>query len=401
MKLKSNEPFWLVKNGIKHSYPSLRADISTDLLIVGAGITGSLIAHRCIAMGYKTVLIDRREVANGSTSATTSMLQYEIDIPLYQLMELIGEKGAIDSYKACFDSINQVETLVHKIKSNCGFKKKDSVYFAAFKKDVPWLQQELEARQKAGFPVAWLNADEILQRYGLHNTFGGIHSAQGASIDAFALAHDLLAYNHSRGLDIYDKTNIAEVKHTRRGGIVTTDRGYTIRAGNIIYCNGFESTEMIKERFVNLHSTYAVVGESGDYNFSRIENTLFWNTAQPYIYMRTTDDNRLLIGGEDDEFVNAKRRDALLGRKTQRLEAKLRKLLPDYDFRTDFAWAGTFGTTKDGLPYIGTHPDFPKAYFVLGFGGNGITFSVIGMDMLEAFLKGRKHHLSPYFRFGR
>lgn len=401
MKLKSNEPFWLVKNGIKHSYPSLRADISTDLLIVGAGITGSLIAHRCIAMGYKTVLIDRREVANGSTSATTSMLQYEIDIPLYQLMELIGEKGAIDSYKACFDSINQVETLVHKIKSNCGFKKKDSVYFAAFKKDVPWLQQELEARQKAGFPVAWLNADEILQRYGLHNTFGGIHSAQGASIDAFALAHDLLAYNHSRGLDIYDKTDIAEVKHTRRGGIVTTDRGYTIRARNIIYCNGFESTEMIKERFVNLHSTYAVVGESGDYNFSRIENTLFWNTAQPYIYMRTTDDNRLLIGGEDDEFVNAKRRDALLGRKTQRLEAKLRKLLPDYDFRTDFAWAGTFGTTKDGLPYIGTHPDFPKAYFVLGFGGNGITFSVIGMDMLEAFLKGRKHPLSPYFRFGR
>lgn len=401
MKLKSNEPFWLVKNGIKHSYPSLRADISTDLLIVGAGITGSLIAHRCIAMGYKTVLIDRREVANGSTSATTSMLQYEIDIPLYQLMELIGEKGAIDSYKACFDSINQVETLVHKIKSNCGFKKKDSVYFAAFKKDVPWLQQELEARQKAGFPVAWLNADEILQRYGLHNTFGGIHSAQGASIDAFALAHDLLAYNHSRGLDIYDKTDIAEVKHTRRGGIVTTDRGYTIRARNIIYCNGFESTEMIKERFVNLHSTYAVVGESGDYNFSRIENTLFWNTAQPYIYMRTTDDNRLLIGGEDEEFVNAKRRDALLGRKTQRLEAKLRKLLPDYDFRTDFAWAGTFGTTKDGLPYIGTHPDFPKAYFVLGFGGNGITFSVIGMDMLEAFLKGRKHPLSPYFRFGR
>lgn len=401
MKLKSNKPFWLVKNGIKHSYPSLRADISTDLLIVGAGITGSLIAHRCIAMGYKTVLIDRREVANGSTSATTSMLQYEIDIPLYQLMELIGEKGAIDSYKACFDSINQVETLVHKIKSNCGFKKKDSVYFAAFKKDVPWLQQELEARQKAGFPVAWLNTDEILQRYGLHNTFGGIHSAQGASIDAFALAHDLLAYNHSRGLDIYDKTNIAEVKHTRRGGIVTTDRGYTIRAGNIIYCNGFESTEMIKERFVNLHSTYAVVGESGDYNFSRIENTLFWNTAQPYIYMRTTDDNRLLIGGEDEEFVNAKRRDALLGRKTQRLEAKLRKLLPDYDFRTDFAWAGTFGTTKDGLPYIGTHPDFPKAYFVLGFGGNGITFSVIGMDMLEAFLEGRKHPLSPYFRFGR
>ena len=90
MKLKSNEPFWLVKNGLKHSYPSLDKDISTDVLIVGSGITGSLIAHRCMQEGYKTVLIDRREVANGSTSATTSMLQYEIDVPLFELIEQIG-----------------------------------------------------------------------------------------------------------------------------------------------------------------------------------------------------------------------------------------------------------------------------------------------------------------------
>ena len=82
MKLKSNEPFWLVKNGILNSYPSLRNDISVDVLIVGGGITGSLIAHQCIKDGHKTALIDRREIANGSTSATTSMLQYEIDVKL-------------------------------------------------------------------------------------------------------------------------------------------------------------------------------------------------------------------------------------------------------------------------------------------------------------------------------
>ncbi|MFN7100263.1 MAG: FAD-dependent oxidoreductase, partial [Flavobacterium sp.] len=76
MKLKSSEPFWLVKNGILHSYPSLQENISTDILVVGGGITGSLIAHQCIEDGHKTVLIDRREIGHGSTSATTSMLQY-------------------------------------------------------------------------------------------------------------------------------------------------------------------------------------------------------------------------------------------------------------------------------------------------------------------------------------
>lgn len=67
MKLKSNEPFWLVKNGMTASYPSLKEDIETEILIVGGGITGSLIAHQCVIDGYKTTLIDRREIGHGST----------------------------------------------------------------------------------------------------------------------------------------------------------------------------------------------------------------------------------------------------------------------------------------------------------------------------------------------
>ena len=63
----------------------MRKDVVSDVLIVGAGITGVLIAHACIGAGLNVVIVDRRKGANGSTSATTSMLQYEIDAPLYQL----------------------------------------------------------------------------------------------------------------------------------------------------------------------------------------------------------------------------------------------------------------------------------------------------------------------------
>lgn len=401
MKLKSNEPFWLVKNGLKHSYPSLDRDISTDILIIGSGITGSLIAHRCIAEGYKTVLIDRREVANGSTSATTSMLQYEIDVPLYKLIDQIGEAGAVAAYKACFDSIDQLGKVSGEVRSDCGFKKKESLYFAAYKKDTEWLKQEFDARKKHGFPVKWLAEEEIKEKYGLENTHGGILSAQGASIDAFCLAHDILAYNHKKGLEIYDKTDIEAVVYQRNGVKVSTNYGNTIKAKKIIYCNGFESTELIKENFVQLLSTYAVVSEVAEDDFTPLKDTLFWNTASPYLYMRTTDDGRLLIGGEDEDFVNATKRDALLQQKSKKLEKKIEKMFPGYDFRTDFVWAGTFGETKDGLPYIGSHKDFPGAYFVLGFGGNGITFSVIGMDMVADMLQGKKHPLSKYFKFGR
>lgn len=401
MKLKSSEPFWLVKNGIINSYPSVRENLETEILIVGGGITGSLIAHQCISDGYETVLIDRREIGNGSTSATTSMLQYEIDVPLHQLIDLIGEEAAVESYWACYKSIDDLGQIVKQVKSDCGFKKKESLYFAAHKKDVIGLKKEFEARKKIGIPVKWLEADEIEKKFQLKNSFGGILSEQGGNIDAFNLTHDILAYNHKKGLKIFDKTDIKKTTYKRNGVTVITEYGTTIKAKKIIYCNGFESTEIIKDNFVKLLSTYAIVGERFEDDRSYLNETLFWNTAKPYNYMRTTDDNRLLIGGEDEDFVNAQKRDELLNQKSDKLTKYLKKILPNYDFRMDFVWAGTFGETKDGLPYIGRHRNFESAYFVLGFGGNGITFSVIGMDLVSQMLKNEKHPLQEYFRFRR
>lgn len=401
MKLKSNEPFWLVKNGLLASYPSLKKDVECNVLIIGGGITGSLIAHQCIKDGYDTILIDKREIANGSSSATTSMLQYEIDVPLYELIDMIGEEGAVASYRACFDSIDQLGQVVKEIKSKCGYKKKQSLYFAALKKDVSNLMREYETRKKYGFPVQWLGAADIEMKFEIFNTQGGILSNQGSSIDAFKFVHDALQYNIDKGLKVYDKTEAVEVKYSTTGVTVKTQQGHIIRANQLIYCNGFESTEVIKEKFVNLLSTYAIVGEVAEDDLSVIEDTLVWNTAEPYIYLRTTMDNRILIGGEDDEFVNAAKRDKLINQKSKKLEKQLAKILPQMKFTTDFTWAGTFGETKDGLPYIGAHPDFPSTYFVLGFGGNGITFSVIGMEMVSAMLHGKDHPLAPYFKFKR
>lgn len=401
MDLKSNEPFWLLKNGLTASYPSLKSNESCDVLIIGGGITGSLIAHQMVNDGYKTILIDKREICNGSTSATTSMLQYEIDVPLFELIEKIGEKGAVESYKACSNAIDVLEKLSKQIRSSAGFKRKKSLYFAAKKKDVDWLKKEYKARKDAGFDVKWLEPDRIIKEFGFENTFGGILSKQGASIDAFKFAHELLDHNVKKGLKIFDKTEMKKVEYHRGFNLITVESGFQIKAKKIIYCIGYESKNLIKENFVDLKSTYAVVSEIDVDKFKNISSTLVWNTADPYLYMRTTDDGRLLIGGGDEDFYDAEKRDLLLYKKEKEILKNLKKIKPDYHFYTDFVWAGTFGETKDGLPYIGTHKKFKNSYFVLGFGGNGITFSVTGMDMASKFMKNKKHPLSEYFRFGR
>ncbi|KIO77075.1 FAD-dependent oxidoreductase [Pedobacter lusitanus] len=400
MNIRSNEPFWLVKNGLLYTYPSLRENISCDILIVGSGITGALMAHALTEKGYKTVLIDKREIANGSSSATTSMLQYEIDIPLYKLIAQIGEQGAVGSYRACRDSIYKLEKLINEIKSDCGFEKKDSVYFAKLKKDVGWLKKEFEARKAADFEVVWLTPEEIKSRYGLIAE-GAILSKDGASVDAFRLAHDLLHYNAERGLTVYDKTKLEKVKYKGGQVLAQTEGGAIITAGKIVYCTGYETQEMLPEQIVKLKSTYAMVSEKNKQLKDDICNTLFWNTDAPYLYMRTTSDGRLLAGGEDEDFKNPVKRDALLERKKNKLVKTVSKFLPEVEFIEDFCWCGTFGETKDGLPYIGEHPKFPDTYFVLGFGGNGITFSVMGMEIISAMLEGELDLLSYYFRFRR
>ncbi len=401
MDLKSNEPFWLIKNGLLATYPSLKEDAVCDVLVVGGGITGSLIAHQCVRDGYKTILIDKREISNGSSSATTSMLQYEIDTPLYKLIEKIGEKGAVASYEACAKSIDRLGKVAHQIKSKAGFRKKDSLYFAALKKDVDGLKKEFDARKKAGFAVKWMEAREIVKKYDLHETYGGILSRKGASVDAFMLVHEILAYNQKKGLQVYDRTGLTKVKYGNRINEATLNTGATIRCKKIVYCVGYESASMIKEKFVDLISTYAIVSEIAPAASRKYKDVLIWNTADPYNYLRTTDDGRMLIGGEDEEFRNPQRRDALIGKKEQKLIRSFEKYLPHVPFYSDFAWAGTFGETKDGLPYIGEHKNFKRSYFVLGFGGNGITFSVTGMEMVSNWLKGKKHPLAPYFAFGR
>ena len=132
-----------------------------------------------------------------------------------------------------------------------------------------------------------------------------------------------------------------------------------------------------------------------------VKQCLIWDSGSPYLYLRTTTEGRVILGGEDEDFVNAKRLDVCISQKTRTLVEKFRRLFPAVPLEMVFAWAGTFGETKDGLAYIGLHPRFPHAYFALGYGGNGITSSLIAAEIIQDAFSGRKNPDAHLFRFGR
>lgn len=401
MRLRSKEPYWLLKNGILHAYPSLRKDISCDVLVMGGGITGALLAYQMASEGYRTVLIDKRDVSQGSTSATTSLLQYEIDEPLYSLKKKVGDAVAIESYRQGIAAIEQLGHLVDEIGINCDFEKQKSLYIAHSKKHAKWLLEECRHRSEAKIKVRWMSGEELKEDFDIQGE-GAILSEDAACVDGYSLAHGLLTYavEHLH-LEVYDHTEVTKVKFDLRKNFVSTDNDHVITTQHVIYATGYESHEILKDKVADLISTYACISEPLDSLPAILNDTVLWNTDNPYLYVRSTPDNRILVGGADEPFKDPDRRDRLIEKKERVLMEQFGYLMPGVPFIPDFSWAGTFGVTKDALPYIGEHPDFPQSYFVLGFGGNGITFSVMGMQMISDALAGRPNRFLEYFRFGR
>jgi glycine/D-amino acid oxidase-like deaminating enzyme len=66
------------------------------------------------------------------------------------------------------------------------------------------------------------------------------------------------------------------------------------------------------------------------------------------------------------------------------------------------SWAGTFGQTRHGLPFIGEHPDVPRTWFALGYGGNGIPFSLLAAQLFrERLLRGHPVRARALYGFDR
>ena len=399
MKLHSSQTFWPLKNAMSQGYPSLQNSISTDILIIGGGLTGALIAYKLLLEGKKVILVDKRDVCNGSTSASTALLQYEIDVPLHKLIKMKGVKCAVNSYKKCEKSIFDLKKIIDEIKSDCGFEFKKSIYFSSFKKDVKFLESEYEIRKKYRFDVKWLTQEDLTKR-GL-NAVAAIESKTGAIVNPYQLAQDLLRYCQDKGMTIFDRTTIISTKKYLKIMQAYTDKKHTIKAQHIIHCTGYESSEMISQPIVNLKSTYVSISESFDSLPIPFKDAIYWNTSKPYQYFRGTNDGRIIIGGGDEEFKNEQMRDELIDDKKAFLLKQFNKFFPGIPFVADYSWAGTFGETKDGLPYFGKLKRTKKEYYILGFGGNGITFSVMAMNSILPMLENLPHPDLQYYKFKR
>ena len=229
-----------------------------------------------------------------------------------------------------------------------------------------------------------------------------ILSRDGAQLDSYRFTHGLLAAARRAGVRIYDRTPVTRTRFRARGVELRTAGGARVRARHLVAATGYEADSFLPKGITSLHSTYALVSEPVPALHGwPADRCLIWETADPYVYLRTTSDSRVIIGGYDEDFRDPVARDRLLGAKAGALQRRFRQLFPRIPLEVAYAWAGTFARTDDGLPFIGRHPAVPHTWFALGYGGNGITYSLLAAELIRDRVLGRPNRDEELFGFGR
>jgi choline dehydrogenase-like flavoprotein len=101
LDLRTGRPVWFAYRAPAVPTDSLTQDVKTDALIVGMGISGAMMAEALTADGHQVICIDRRGPLKGSTSATTALVEFEIDQPLSTLSKMIGRTSAEQAWRRC------------------------------------------------------------------------------------------------------------------------------------------------------------------------------------------------------------------------------------------------------------------------------------------------------------
>lgn len=397
--LRAGKSVWQSRRLEKIVVQSLCKDARADVLIIGAGISGAMIADALSAEGLQVLIVDRRGAVLGSTPASTALLQYEIDTPLTHLSKQIGKTRAERIWRRSRLAVDSIRERARALNLNADLVNRDSLYLEGTVLDEAALRAEHAARRNAGFEVACLSATEVKARFHIDGR-SAILGYDNMTADPRRLAAGFLRAAQSRGARIAAPIEIDRIESDDRGVHATTTEGIIIGASHLVFASGYELPKGVPKKNLSIASTWALATFPQPRRLWP-EQCVIWEASDPYLYLRADPFGRIICGGEDEEFEDAGKRDALMAEKIEAVRAKLTKMMPWVDTTPEYSWCANFGASSTGTPSIGPVPKMKHCYAALGYGGNGITFSMIAAQILRAAIGGEEDCDADLFSFTR
>jgi glycine/D-amino acid oxidase-like deaminating enzyme len=388
-RLRRGEPVWAGDSGTTVVTASLPAAVIADVVVVGAGISGALVCRALRVSGRDVVVVDRKRPIAGSTMASTALLQYELDLPLHRLAERIGWSRAARAWRRSARAVQELGDIVRADHLRCQFATRDSLYLAGSQYGRRALALEATARNRAGLPATFLNAAAVRTAYGVDRTAAIV--GHGAAVAHPArLTAGLLRRSAASGVRLYHDANVVDAAPIRGGVLLTTDDGRALVANHVVFCCGYQVPNLVPPRSHQIHSTWAFAAQVRGMVPAWLRRTVVWEASDPYLYLRTLPDGSIVAGGRDERDGSAHGDATMLPTKARLLRDDVQALLPGLKPQVTHRWAGAFGESSLSLPVIDRLPGHSRAWVVAGFGGNGITFSVVAAQVVSAAVLGSR-----------
>jgi glycine/D-amino acid oxidase-like deaminating enzyme len=377
---------------------------NASVAIVGGGMTGALVAHAFASAGISTVLLEGAFVGRGSTAASSALLLEEPDLELAELVRRYGLRQARRIWQVSQESVHELVALLTRLRIACDLEVRDAVYYATDADAVDRLQREWALRTRTGFDATWLRPVDLRRLAGISGQ-GAIRTRGSAQFDPYRACLGILRAAAAAGAEVFERSRVQRIFTTHDHLRIHTRHG-AVNADRVVIATGYATPAFrpLAGRF-RMYRTYVLATEplsATERHRLGLADVLVWDTEDPYHYARWTRDHRLLLGGSDRVVRRGQRPAPVFAAATRELRAYFETRLPALaHVKTPLAWEGLFAMTPDSLPYVGPHRRYPRHWFALGYGGNGMTFAFLAARLLLERWQGTMSGDHALFEFGR
>ncbi len=379
-------PHWR-KTAALPRFPSIDHDITVDVAIVGAGITGVTTAYLLKQAGLSVALIEREQCGGIDTSHTTAHLTAATDLRLQELKGRFGPDVARAVWDGGMAAIERIEQNIQEHQIDCRFRRCPGfLHAASTDEDTAVFHRETETTRALGIVAEFQASIPVFH-------VPGVIFPRQAMFHPLAYLAGLLPRIPGHGSYVFESTEVQDVDKSPRqlrtpGGRVNFGHLILATHNPLTGLAGILRSTLLQTKLF-LYTSYAI---GARLPAGRLPEGLFWDTADPYNYLRVEerrDHSYLIYGGEDHKTGQEVDTPAHFAR----LEERLKGFFPDAAI--DARWSGQVIETNDGLPFIGSTAE--NQFIATGFAGNGMTFGTLSAMMATDFVLGRENAWQKLF----
>ena len=397
-------PLWTAINDVPALYPWLFKEETCDVCVIGGGVTGALCALRLASSGVDTVLISGGPIGYGATAACSGSMRFDVAGGLRELSAGIGIDQAVRVYHMCEEAITSLERLTSSLEADCGFYRTDGLLFTCDENSVEDLRKEYLLRRHNGFEVEFLRREQEKDAYSFPMAAGILSKSLAAAADPYRLAHAVAAAAQKAGARIYENTTIEHISGEEGPHILRADTRRTVTAGTVVLAIGRETLSFLRgcgSRRTSFSVATAPVGAFSGWP----DRCVIHSADHPEVTFSVTPEGRILASGLETGLIDRNRRmagllpaDALAAKKYRHLEDEICEMFPGIrETDAEYGFMGDYLETDDGLPLIGSHPEYPNCFFALCGGENGILFSEIAANLIVDLCRGNTPETADLF----